>query len=532
MRFFLGIGVYRLAQQQALVRRAVVVENIGRISCICSDKTGTLTEGRLKLAHELVADGIDHDTLTQAAALASRQESQDPLDMALLAAIAKPQMQVLVTFPFSEERRRETTLVWQSDKSILACVKGAPETVLAMCSLDHQQKQYWESQALEFASSGHKVIGFAQRQVERAACQGGEPTEGYTFLGLMAFEDPVRAGAKEAVQAAQEAGIRVIMVTGDHQATATAIARELGIGSTHEPVVVRGEALDSSKFNDIDVLARATPAQKLKLVRSLREQGEIVAVTGDGVNDVPALKGSDIGIAMGERGTQAAREIASIVLLDDNFRTIVRAIAQGRQLFVNLQISFAYLLMVHLPLVVTAAWIPLAGYPLLYLPVHIVWLELIIHPTALLAFQQRADTHRLAFSGSRLSESRFFDWQQWCLIILVAMIVTVVMLLVYVQSESGTTNIEHARAVALATLVISSLGITAGLSRLKTRAASVIVACVTMTLVVMLQSPLGLTLLQIQALHGIDWLIVLTTGVIVGVLAQWFSRRSHGKRDS
>src|SRR5947199_315316 len=138
----------------------------------------------------------------------------------------------------------------------------------------------------------------------------------------------------------------------------------------------------------VDVVARAAPAQKLSLVRALQATGAVVAVTGDGVNDVPALQAADIGIAMGERGTRSAREVAAIVLLDDNFRTIVRAIGEGRQLFLNLQLSFLYLLMIHIPLVITAAFVPFAGYPLLYLPIHIVWLELLIHPTALLVFQE------------------------------------------------------------------------------------------------------------------------------------------------
>src|SRR6185295_18918022 len=183
-------------------------------------------------------------------------------------------------------------------------------------------------------------------------------------------------------------------------------------GEQMRAAIDRGEG---ATLSHVHVIARAAPAQKLALVRALQHAGEIVAVTGDGVNDVPALQGADIGIAMGERGTRTAREVASIVLLDDNFRTIVRAISEGRQLFQNLKLSFAYLLMVHMPLVATAALIPFAGFPLLYLPMHVVWLELIIHPTALLVFQELPASDKLD-PVQRNRKLRFFSWQEWTLI--------------------------------------------------------------------------------------------------------------------
>ena len=190
------------------------------------------------------------------------------------------------------------------------------------------------------------------------------------------------------------------MVTGDHPATARAVGKEVGLGGGTPTIVLADEVEgrlreDPGFLHSVDVIARAIPSQKLAFVNALQAGGDIVAVTGDGVNDVPALQAADVGIAMGERGTQSAREVAAIVLLDDNFRSIVQAIAEGQTLFTNLKLSFQYLLMIHLPLVLSAALIPLAGYPLLYLPIHIVWLELIIHPTALLVFQNLPSRGRL-----------------------------------------------------------------------------------------------------------------------------------------
>jgi Ca2+-transporting ATPase len=362
--FFLGVGVYRLARRQALVRRAVVIENIGRVTCICSDKTGTITEGKVTLAHSLPVEAIDAGELRRCAAIASRPGSGDPIDVAVLEGTASPTETLLATFPFTEDRRREVSVVRDGNGGFLVAAKGAPETIFAMSSLSPEEKTTWLAKTEELARAGHKVLACAKKNLSHWS--GGEPDRGYQFVGLLAFEDPVRDGVREAVAKAQGAGIRVIMVTGDHLTTAAAIAREIGLGG-ETPRIIEGEQLkalvSSRELTEFDVAARAIPAQKLDLVRALRASGEIVAVTGDGVNDVPALQGADIGIAMGERGTRTAREVASIVLLDDNFRTIVRAISEGRQLFRNLKLSFAYLLMMHMPLVATAALVPFAGFP-------------------------------------------------------------------------------------------------------------------------------------------------------------------------
>ena len=337
----------------------------------------------------------------------------------------------------------------------------------------------WIGRIGELAANGHKVIVGAFKRI--ANWSGGEPDRGYQFAGLVAFEDPVREGVREAVTKAQAAGIRVIMVTGDHVATATAIARETGIGG-HTPIVIQGADLagrlsehGNGGLRKLDVVARAIPSQKLDLVRALKASGEIVAVTGDGVNDVPALQGADVGIAMGERGTRTAREVASIVLLDDNFRTIVRAIAERRQLFRNLKLSFAYLLMVHMPLIVTAAFVPFAGFPLLYLPIHIVWLELIIHPVALLVFQELPSSEELE-TVRRNPKVQFFDWLEWSLMAIVGALVTIVIVVGYARSLGIDNNVEHARTMALVALIVASATITAGLSRLRSRNAIIAVA--------------------------------------------------------
>jgi P-type Ca2+ transporter type 2C len=320
--FFLGVGVYRLAREKALVRRAVVVENIGRISCICSDKTGTLTEGQLRLSQAEPASGFDRDEILQAAATASRRASGDPLDTALLDASPPMPGVMLANFPFTEDRRREACVIQTVPSGIVCFAKGAPETIFQQCGFNEHEHLAWREKTRSLASSGRKVIACCRLDLAPHDWKGEEPQAHYKFLGLLAFEDPVRVGVPLAVAEAQHAGIRLIMVTGDHPDTARAIAQAIGLGPPQEIQVIEGETLAQllategiNGIRNVSVIARARPSQKLALVRALQASGEIVAVTGDGVNDVPALQCADIGIAMGERGTRAAREAASIVLI-------------------------------------------------------------------------------------------------------------------------------------------------------------------------------------------------------------------------
>jgi Ca2+-transporting ATPase len=523
--FFLGVGVYRLARRQALVRRAVAVENIGRVTCICSDKTGTLTEGRLAISHRIPAENTSPEQLVYWAAVAGRPDSGDPLDVALIgAAPAAESVERLAAFPFTEDRRRETAIVRSADGSRLAVVKGAPETVFDMCGETSASLDAWREQVTAYASSGHKVIAAATKTLEPGAASDAEPDRGYVLRGLVALEDPIREGVPDAVRACRRAGIRVIMITGDHPATAEAIARDIGLRGGR-PVVALAETLEgdgggpsAEALRGIDAIARATPSQKLLLVRALQRSGEIVAVTGDGVNDVPALQTADIGIAMGERGTQSAREVAAVVLLDDNFRTIVRAIAEGRQLFLNLQLAFAYLLMVHIPLVLSAAAVPLADNPLLYLPVHIVWLELIIHPTALLVFQDLPTSDRL-MPTERNGPPHFFALRAWTAIGVSGLVVAAIISIGFEDALGAANDVEHARSMALGALIGGSAAITAALSGMRTRTAWIVVAGSLASLFLLVQVPFLAELVHLRPLHLPDWGIVAAGGAVAGLLA-------------
>ena len=527
--FFLGVGVYRIARRRALVRRAVAVENMGRITCICSDKTGTLTEGRLRLAHSYPASDVTKETLGALAAAAARADSADPLDEALIAAAPGERFQRLATFPFTAARRRETAIVRGTDGDCLAVVKGAPETVFALCAGRDEAVDRLRRQVGVYAEGGHKVIAIATRALQRLPDLGSEPAEGFSPVGLLAMEDPIREGVRDAVMACRQAGVRVVMVTGDHPGTAQAIAREAGLGAERLKVVEADEldGRDDDGFAaaalDIDVLARAAPAQKFRLVQTLQRLGDVVAVTGDGVNDVPALQIADIGIAMGERGTESAREVAAVVLLDDNFRTIVEAISEGRQLFRNLQLSFIYLLMVHIPLVLSAAAIPLAGYPLLYLPVHVVWLELIIHPTAMLVFQETPKSGRL-LPTLRSGKARFFAPRSWLVIASSGTVFAVVLYFGFDYALGNGATVDHARSVALGALIAMSAAVAAVLSRLVGWTSRIVVGGTLASLIVFIQAPFVSGLLALHPLTWIGWGMVAAAAGLAGLSAMFAVR--------
>lgn len=537
---FLGVGVYRLARRQALVRRAVSVENLGRVSCICTDKTGTVTEGRLRLLTRLPASGVSESDLLALAALASRPETGDPLDQAIHGAAAGVgalrSWPRLTTFPFSEARRRETTIALDPTGRLVAVMKGAAEDVLARCTLDAEARTAWAGRVAELARAGQKALACAWRPLAGGEDTSVEPEGEYVLAGLLGFEDPVRPGVREAVAQCRQADIHVLMVTGDHPVTARTVAAAVGLGGG-DPTVITGEELDARlaepeglDLRSIDAVARATPGQKLRLVQALQARGEMVVVTGDGVNDVPALRAADVGVAMGERSTQSAREAAAVVLLDDNFRTLVEAIREGRQLFENLRTAFLYLLVIHMPVVASATLLPLAGFPLLYLPVHVVWFELIVHPTALLVFQELAPRGPLGHARPDRT-ARFFSGHGWAAVGLAGALLAAAVVGGYLSAVAEPGGVEHGRALAMATMVLAHGVLAAALSGLRTWVARGVVIGSLGLSALLIQLPLPAAALHLVPLHAQDWLLALGGGGLAAVAAVVNGpRRARGGR--
>lgn len=528
LTFFLGVGVFRLAKQHALVRRAVAVENVGRVSAICSDKTGTITEGHLTFAAAWPTAGMTAEELLTIAYLASRDDSGDPLDLAILTQ-APPAPHSFTrgkVFPFTEGRRRESSFWLRSDKAGILAVKGAPETILSLCEMPNDEMEHWLETVRAKSAEGNKVIACAWLDLEREP--NAEPASGLNFAGLIGVTDPVREGVREAMAHAREAGIQVVMVTGDHAQTAVAIAKDAGLADA--PVVIEGDQFEAeigsdNKLERLTVVARANPAQKVQVVRALQNTGRIVAVTGDGVNDAPALRAADVGIAMGIRGTRTAREVSQIVLMDDNFRTIIAAVAEGRQLFQNLRMSFAFLLMVHIPLVTTAAIIPLLGYPLLYLPVHIVWLELLIHPAAILGFQ-KATGGKFAKQAPR--SKSFFNGYEWAIVALTGTLVAIAILGIFAATMSAGETAEHARTMALTTLVVSLSFMLPVLSRGSTKTGWLVATCAVGSAYAFARIEALASLMHMHPLPVGQWIFAFALGALPAMGASFMWRkRSH-----
>lgn len=407
----LALGAWRLARLGVLTRQAQAIEALGTTSVLCVDKTGTLTHNRMELValstpgHSTRIDpnGIADarfSALLQAAAQASVEDGIEPMDRAVLrlaersgGACEAPAL-LLQREGVAPERPWFSNL-WRlpgTQGDVLA-IKGAPESVMAMCGLSAAQQAQVAAEAQRLAQQGLRVLGVAQ-----VRCAAGEPVDPRSakpvWIGLLGFLDPVRKGVPQAMSQCHAAGIRVVMITGDAPATAAAIARSAGLADGAAPAALTGRELAAMSDAELDVAAqhtsiyaRVSPEQKLRIVRALQHHGHVVAMTGDGVNDGPALRAADIGVAMGQRGTDVAREAAALVLLQDSFAALVDAVRMGRRIFGNLRNAVGYLIAVHVPIVGVSLLPVVLGGPVLLLPLHVVLMELLIDPACSLVFE-------------------------------------------------------------------------------------------------------------------------------------------------
>jgi P-type Ca2+ transporter type 2C len=400
---FLTLGAWRLAQRRVLVRRLAAVETLGATTIICTDKTGTLTSGHFVLEqHVPLAAGVSEDDLLVAAVLACEPHPVDSLELDIVAHCQKHGIDVarlhagwkLIHDYSFDPVGRHMAHVWESTtggtQRIVA--KGAIEGILEHCSLTAVESERAEREHARLAGDGYRVLAVAGRTGTLSGIRA-EDEQNLELLGIIGFHDPVRADVPDAVAECHRAGIHIKLITGDHVLTAHAIATVAGIKHEDEWILT-GEQLDDVPPEKlVDVVARTTifarirPEQKYAIVDALVRQGQVVAMAGDGINDAPALRRASIGIAMGVRGTQAARAAASIVLLDDDFASIVATVRAGRRIFANVQRAFLFLVPVKIMVPAVALIVPLLDLPPLLLPVHLVWLELIVHPVAAFVFE-------------------------------------------------------------------------------------------------------------------------------------------------
>lgn len=395
---YLSLGAWRLSKHGVLIRSLPSVEALGNVDVICTDKTGTLTEGRFDLQELYPLSSDTGKNLWQFAIMACEEKAIDSMEIAIFqkgqSHLHHLEKWMLTSdYPF-ENTGKHMSHVWthKNDSKTLIAMKGAVEGVLEHCTTTASERAQINSAVEKFASQGQRILGLAGRE---GPCTGRreDDEQGLTFLGLLVFSDPIRQSAKEAIAICQESGIEVKMLTGDHPVTAHAVAEQTGIKHSDDAIFTGDQLLKSSvedralAYRNGTIFSRVRPEQKHEMVQALKSSGKIVAMTGDGINDAPALKLADIGISMGLNATDVARSTAQMILLKNDFHGLVESIFEGRRIFANLRRSFSYLISFHIPVILLALLPPLMGWGELLLPIHIVLLELVVHPISAFAFE-------------------------------------------------------------------------------------------------------------------------------------------------
>ncbi len=416
LTLFMTMGALRMSKNRVLARRGAAIETLGAATVLCTDKTGTLTLNRMEIAELRLptgesflaeSDGLNlhgrFADLADLGILASLEQPFDPMEMAFHALAGRhPEAPLRARQGDGWILRHQYALspdllavshVWGQDggSERVVATKGAPEAIAELCGLTGVKRSEMDRQVAEMAARGLRVLGVAEARWEGEDLPETQRHFSFTFRGLVGLADPVRGSVPGAVRELQEAGIRVVMITGDYPVTARAIAQQAGIEADHVMTGEQVAAMDddrlAAEIRDVSIFARVMPEQKLRLVRALKDAGEIVAMTGDGVNDAPSLKAAHIGIAMGQRGTDVAREASSIVLLDDDFSSIVSAVRLGRRIYDNLRKASGFIFAVHVPIGGLALSPLLLGWPLILGPIHIALLEMVVDPVCSLAYE-------------------------------------------------------------------------------------------------------------------------------------------------
>jgi Ca2+-transporting ATPase len=481
---FLALGAWRISQEKVLTRQVPAVENLGSATVLCVDKTGTLTQNRMAVQKFLVhGETCPYDStmvvpefchsLIEFSILACKRDPFDPMEKALrrladdLAGTEHihEDWTLIQEYPLSPELLAMSN-VWQisENEDYVVAAKGAPEAIADLCHLGEERRKELEVDVDTLAAEGLRVLGVARALTPRTRIPDIQHDISFSFLGLVGLADPIRPSVPESVQECYSAGIRVIMITGDYPLTAQTIARQIGLRNSDR--YITGTELDTlsdellrERSREVNVFARVVPEQKLRIVKMLKETGETVAMTGDGVNDAPALKAADIGIAMGGRGTDVAREAASLVLLDDNFTSIVAAIKLGRRIYDNLKKAVAYILSIHVPIAGVSLFPVLFGFPLILLPVHIVFLELIIDPSCSVVFESEPEESGIMNRPPRRAKEGLFSRHTVGLSLLQGSVVLVVILIVYLAAGMRGLGETESRALAFTSIVIANLGL-------------------------------------------------------------------------
>ncbi|RFC36975.1 MAG: Ca2+-transporting ATPase [Candidatus Nitrotoga sp. LAW] len=484
---FMAMGAWRISRHQVLTRRMPTVETLGSATVLCVDKTGTLTLNQMTVQQLIAGDAsfvvaASHAPLPETfhelvefSILASKTDPFDPMEKAIHALgeyYLTDTEHLHRDWALAHEYSLSPELlalshVWRASDSneYVVATKGAPEAVADLCHLNEHQLSLLSTQVNILAAQGMRVLGVAKASYRGREWPSIQHDFEFEFIGLVGLADPVRPTVAAALKECTAAGIRVVMITGDYPATAAAIAQQIYLPGGHGSIITGMElnqmddATLRERIRHNNIFARMVPEQKLRLVNALKANGDIVAMTGDGVNDAPALKAAHIGIAMGGRGTDVAREAAALVLLDDDFASIVRAVHIGRSIFDNLRKAMAYIFAVHIPIAGLSLIPLLLGWPTVFVPVHIVFMEMIINPACSIAFEAEPAERNVMRRPPRSPQEPLFGRQVILLSLLqgTLLLLTTLVVLGYALHQGAAE--EEARALTFSTLVIGNIGL-------------------------------------------------------------------------
>lgn len=488
LTIFMALGAWRISKKNVLTRHVPVVETLGAATVLCVDKTGTLTQNSMTVSR-LYAGGIFYEvpannegvlpeefhSLVEYCILAGKKDPFDPMEKAItdmgLNLLAGSEhlhsyaRTLTREYPLSR-KFPALTHVWHSPgrEGLVIASKGAPETIANLCHLDESQAAALTIAANAMARDGLRVLGVAKGVIGEAALPNSQHDFELEFVGLAGFRDPVRPAVPSSVAECRRAGIRVMMITGDYPETAKSVARAIGLPEFGKCVTgIELEAMDdetlAKRIEEVTIFARVVPEQKLRIVDALKKNGEIVAMTGDGVNDAPALKSAHIGIAMGARGTDVAREAAALVLTDDDFSSIVAAVRAGRRIYDNIKKAMAFTIAVHVPIAGMAMVPAIFGLPLIFMPVHIVFLEMVIDPACSIVFEREPEETGVMERPPRRMGDPLFSGRMVLTSLLLGGSVFLMVLAVFGLAIWRGAEITEARTFSFITLLITTVGL-------------------------------------------------------------------------
>ncbi len=550
LTIFLALGAWRMSKKSVLTRHPASVETLGSATVLCTDKTGTLTHNKMTVTSLFNGDEYSGDVsrenlsepfheIIEYGILSSQASPFDPMEKAILNTGDKYLQNsehihmdwvMEKEYPLSKELLAMSRVFSNSDtnRKVIAA-KGAPEAIFDLCHLDSKTAEKYSKAVENMASTGLRVLGVAKANVLDINLPSEQHDFDFEFIGLIGLSDPIRENVAGAVTECYKAGVRVIMITGDYPVTASNIGKEIGIINPDN--IITGSELEQmsedelcSRIKEVNIFARVIPEQKLKIVNALKANNEIVAMTGDGVNDAPALKAANIGIAMGEKGTDVAREASSLVLMDDNFLSIVGAIRMGRKIFDNLQKALAYIFAIHVP-IAGLSLIPVffAELPLILWPVHIVFLELIIDPACSIIFEAEPEEKNVMSRPPRNINEPFFGIKKIILSCTQGLGILLVCLAVYFTGLKMGYSSSGVRTLTFVTLIVSNIAVilsnrswTTNIFRIlitPNRAVKWVVGGALFFLILIMEVPFLLTLFQFEKITIPELIVCIIAGL-------------------